>query len=78
MQPAGNGGPLSHGEIMAAKPRTPAASDRVPIDPVAALNAIGAENEWRKNRMLLLENELVSLRRRVAEAESALNTKDDK
>lgn len=43
----------------------------VPIDPVAALNAVMAENEWRRNRMLLLEQEIVTLRRRLRELEAA-------
>lgn len=60
---------------MADKPDEGAATSRVPIDPQAVINATSAENDWRKNRMLLLENELVRLRSRIRELEAAAEQK---
>lgn len=37
----------------------------VAIAPEAALRAVSAENEWRRNRILVLENEVFRMEREV-------------
>lgn len=43
----------------------------VAIAPEAALRAVSAENEYRRNRILVLENEVVRLEREIAELKAA-------
>ena len=43
----------------------------VAIAPEAALRAVSAENEWRRNRILVLENEVLRLEREIEALKAA-------
>ncbi|QDC00341.1 hypothetical protein [Mesorhizobium sp. 8] len=43
----------------------PVASRTVPVDPMAAVSLLSAEREFYRNRCLLLENEVLVLRRQI-------------
>ncbi|MGN6142418.1 MAG: hypothetical protein ACTHOP_02380 [Mesorhizobium sp.] len=55
---------------MSKEPRT-MANDTVQVDPVAAVNLLSAECGFYRNRCLLLENEVINLRRLLEATEKA-------
>lgn len=52
-------------------------SDKVQVEPMAAVNLLSAEREFYRNRCLFLENEVVLLRRQVEAATTAPNDAAD-